>query len=208
MEKTGLRLRKGRGRRAESGLTWGARQPGRGSSPLGATACHAGGARPASAAGRPPTRSSAGSRQAPGGTGTLGSRDTDSRPSCEGSKKVCVETAKPPSIRAVCPPSLTCGGLGIGPLELLCPGFAPFWDFLLVLASDFISLTDLCILDVEMVTVSGLLRGQGENQPKVLTKHVVWVSGREINTHPTDLGNRELRLQDQREGRRIRLGGW
>lgn len=59
-----------------------------------------------------------------------------------------------------------------------------------------------------MVTVSGLLRGQGENQPKVLTKHVVWVSGREINTLPTDLSKRELRLQDQREGRRIRLGGW
>ncbi|VCW85646.1 unnamed protein product, partial [Gulo gulo] len=52
---------------------------------------------PASAAGRPPTRSSAGSRRAPGGTGTHGSRDIDSRPSWEGSKKDRVEMARLPA---------------------------------------------------------------------------------------------------------------
>lgn len=79
----------------ECGLIWGAQQPGPGSSPHGATACPAGSAPPASGAGRPPTRSSAGSHQAPGGTGTRGSRDTDSLPSYRGggSKKDCVEMA-------------------------------------------------------------------------------------------------------------------
>lgn len=79
----------------ERGLISGAQLPGPGSSPHDATAGPAGGAPPASAAGRPPTRSSAGSRQAPGGTGTRGSQDTDSLPSCGGggSKKDRVEMA-------------------------------------------------------------------------------------------------------------------
>ena len=80
-------------RRARYGFTWEAQQPGPGSSPHGATACHAGDVLPASAAGRPPTRSNAGSHLAPGDIGTHGSRDIDSRPSWEGSKKVRVETA-------------------------------------------------------------------------------------------------------------------
>lgn len=84
----------GRGTGMECGLIWGTRWwLGRGSCPCGATACRAGGARPASVAGRPPTRSSAGIRRAPGGTGIHGSQDTDSRPSWEESQKDSVETA-------------------------------------------------------------------------------------------------------------------
>ena len=83
----------GRATRAARGLTWAARWPGRGSSLRDATAGHAGDARPASVAGRPPTRSSAGSHQAPGGTGTHGSRDTGSQPSWGESKKDGVEAA-------------------------------------------------------------------------------------------------------------------
>lgn len=96
MGKTGkLSLRKGweEGEKGECGLIWGVQRPERGSSPHGATAYHAGDAQPASAAGRPPTRSSAGNHQAPGDTGTRGSQDTDSRPSWEGSKKDSMEMA-------------------------------------------------------------------------------------------------------------------
>lgn len=61
-------------------LTLGARRSARGNSPLGATGGPAGAAQPASAAGRLPTRSSAGSRQAPTDTGSHGSLGTGSRP--------------------------------------------------------------------------------------------------------------------------------
>lgn len=145
----------GRGTGMECGLIWGTRWwLGRGSCPCGATACRAGGARPASVAGRPPTRSSAGSRRAPGGTGIHGSRDTDSRPSWEESQKDSVETASlaarppdppagpagSPAALAVCPPPLTCGASGLGHSVLALPlpaGFPP------ASASDFTPLTDL-----------------------------------------------------------------
>lgn len=75
-------------------LTWEARQSALGNSPLGAIGGPAGAAQPASAAGRRPTRSSAGSRQAPANTGSHGSRGTGSRPiwkeSSEGAKVASV----------------------------------------------------------------------------------------------------------------------
>lgn len=75
-------------------LTWGARRSAPGNSPLGATGGPAGAAQPASEAGRLPTRSSAGSRQAPADTGNHGSLGTGSRPiwkeSSEGVKAASV----------------------------------------------------------------------------------------------------------------------
>ena len=145
----------GQATRAACGLTWAARWPGQGSSLRDATAGHAGGARPASAAGRPPTRSSAGSRQAPGGTGTHGSRDTGSQPSWGESKDsveaACLTTwhldapldpqvlhpARQPALQPLtCPRRVGAPGAPLG-------GLGPF---LLALGSDLTSLTDLGFL--------------------------------------------------------------
>lgn len=79
-------------------LTWGARLSAPGSSPLGATGGPAGAAQPASAAGRRPTRSSAGSRQAPADTGSHGNLGTGSRPIWKGSRK---------GVKAACQRSLS-----------------------------------------------------------------------------------------------------
>lgn len=79
--------------RGAAWLTWEALQPARGNSPHDATGGHASDAQPASVAGRRPTHSSVGSRQAPADTDSRGSLGTDSRPIWEDSWKG-VETAR------------------------------------------------------------------------------------------------------------------